>query len=169
MLRKPDLKLKINVDVFGFRANEVKCLQDYYDILADRQLKEHLVYHDIGHNLVTNTGLNQIGNLITGVNTNSYTYNGVGSSASAASATDTDLLTAIGSRVAITNRYVSSNVAHLDTFYNSVDNNGTWNETIIATASSGANAGARRVLATTFTKSAGNTATIAWSITLTAV
>jgi len=160
------VRLEANVEIYTFDADEIRSYDDYKKLTKD-ELEGHL--HFKGKNLVVNTGLNFIKDLLTAATTGSITHNGVGSSSTAVVADDTDLITAIGSRLAITNRYSGgTGIGKFDTFYASTDNNGTWRETIMATASTGANAFARKVI-TDFTKATTNTAVAAWTLTGTGV
>ena len=160
------VRLEANVEIYTFAASEIRSYDDYKK-LTKNELEGHL--HFKGKNLVLNGGLNFIKDLLTAATTGSVTHNGVGSSSQAVVPGDTDLITAIGSRLAITNRYSGgTGIGKFDTFYASSDNNGTWRETIIATASTGANAFARKVI-TDFVKATTNTAVVSWTITKTAV
>lgn len=169
------LKIRVNVDVLFFNADKVPDYASYMRLMGGRDalawcnIQSAMVGHEFGHNLITDYGLNYIAGLINGVNTVYIQYNGVGSSSTAAASTDTDLLTPIGSRKAVTagGAYVISNVCHIDTFYASADNNGTWREYIISHLSSGANATARYVAAGDFTKDISKSAVVAWTISLT--
>lgn len=176
-VRKPirdAIKYRVNVDLFFFKNEMIPDYATYWRLLTDRSpfknMSRHFIIrattdHFTGHNLITDYGLNQFGNLIAGINQLYMRYNGVGSSSTAAQATDTDLITAIGSRKEVTNRYVINNVIHIDTHYLNTENNGTWRELIISEASSGANASARYVMAANFTKDTTKSALAAWTIT----
>lgn len=148
--------------VTGFNADYVKTFDDY---LSERKRRQGRIYQDVGHNLIVDAGSNQIGNLCVGANTNSFTHNGVGSSTTAVAAGQTDLQTPI-TRIAVTSRYQVSNASHFDTFWDSATGNGTWNETGIFTAISSGTMGSRKVLSSPFTKSTANTATVAWTWTI---
>lgn len=164
MRNHAQFKIKDNVKVYGFDAKKIKTYKDYLKL---KNKEKYLVVE--GKNLIVNVGLNFIKDLLTATVTGSITHCGVGSNSTAAAATDTDLNTAIGSRLAITNRYSGgTGIAKFDTFYASGDNNGTWLETIIATASAGANAFARKIIGS-FVKSSSNTAVVGWTITITAI
>lgn len=167
------LNIRANVDVWGFPADAVPTFEDYLRLKQKGELREVAIYHDRGHNLAVNAGLNQLGNLLIGANTSYASHCGVGSSTTAAAAGQTDLQTPISPRVSIPSggRYLGTNTgeAHLDTFFGSSDNAGSWNETGLFTAASSGTMYCRRVLAATFTKSTANTAVVAWTITFAAV
>ena len=157
------IKLNSHVKLYSFDSKLVKNYQDYQKLQDKRK---YLV--DEGNNLVVNQGLNFIRDMMTAVTTGSVTHSQPGTSNTAVNATDTALGGAIGSRLAIQTRYSGGNgVINLDTFYTAGDNNGTWAEAAIFTASSGGSMIARRVLASTFVKSTSNTALLAWAITMT--
>ena len=137
-----------------------------YKKLTDEEKQEHLV--DEGNNLVVDIGLQQIALLMVGSNTNSFTHCGVGSGTNTPTAGDLDLQTAIG-RNTINDRYRVGLVANFDTFFGKNDQNGTWEETCLATAASGNNILCRRKFTSTFTKSTSNSSIVAWTITLAAV
>lgn len=98
-----------------------------------------------------------------------FTHCRVGSGTNTPAAGDTDMQTIIGSGLTVTSKYRSSLSANYDTFFSTTDNNGSWNETGLATASTGGTLLCRRKFSSTFTKSTSNTAVVAWAITLAAV
>lgn len=158
------LKIKGTPEVWGFDVKDVKTFDDYLKLKQKDRLDRVAIHHDIGDNLVVNAGLDQIGNLILGINTNSFTHNGVGTDGTAAAAGQTALLGQI-TRVAVNSRYlVSTGAAHFDTFYDSSTGNGTWLETGLFTASVSGTMLARKVIAS-FTKSTSNTAVVAYTVT----
>lgn len=160
-LDEKPVKVDYNVEVFSLPADFT---YEDYQRLTEREREGYL--HERVHNLVLNAGLDQIVDLMIATDTSSFTHCGVGSSSQAAAAGDTDLITAIGSRVAVTNRYkVSTGEAHFDTFFSSSANAGTWQEVIIANASSAGDALNRTVISS-FTKSSSNSAVVAVTVTL---
>lgn len=124
---------------------------------------------DKGKNLVVDAGMFQVISLMIGNNTNSFTYCGVGSGTGTPTSADTDMETAIGSRVAIRDRFRSGLEAHYETFFGKNDNNGSWEESGLFDASTGGNMLCRRKFTSTITKSSSNGYVIAWTITLAAV
>jgi hypothetical protein len=123
------------------------------------------------HNKVVNDGLEHIGKLMTGASSTSVGYCDVGSGNTAPAAGQTGLDAPIGSRHAITYRFPEGKtITHYDTFYGDQENNGTWKEAALAVGSSGTPIIARLLVnaPTGFTKDTTKTATVAWSITLTA-
>ena len=92
---------------------------------------------DQGDNLVVDAGLSQIIDLMIATDTSSFTHCRVGSGTNTPAAGDTDMQTIIGSGVTVTNRYKSGLVAYFDTFFSTSANNGSWEETGIANASTG--------------------------------
>lgn len=154
-----------NVELYAFPKEFT--FDDYLILKKYGELGDYLV--DQGHNLAVDAGMNQIIALMIGTNTNSFTHCRVGSGTNAAAAGDTDLQTIIGSGLTITNRYSTSLNAKFDTFFSTSDNNGTWAETGLATASTGGTLLCRRLFSSSFVKSTSNTAIVAWTITLAAV
>ena len=162
MENKAQFKIEGNVEIYSFPADKFPTLESIKNI----DKKPYLI--DRGDNMVVDYGLDFIKNLITATTTGSILYNGVGSSSTAVTSADTDLGTAIGSRLAIQTVYSGgTGIAKFDTFYTAGDNNGTWNESIISPSISGANAFARKILVSPYTKSTSNTALISWTITIT--
>lgn len=160
-------KLQGRVKVYSFSKDFTFAQYEQMRDLQPSKLATFL--HDEGDNLAVNAGLDQACNLLLGINTNSFTHCGVGSSNTAAAAGQTALVSQLGSRNTVTSRYlVSTGAAHFDTFFASGDAAGTWQETGLFTASVSGTMLARRVISS-FVKSASNTAVVAWTITLVAV
>ena len=157
--------LKGNVELYCFPPNFT--FNDIQKLRQTKQLEQFLV--DKGDNLVVDAGLSQIIDLMIGTDTDSFTHCRVGSGTTAPDASDTDMETIIGSGLTVTNKYKSGLVAYFDTFFSTSDNNGSWEETGIANASTGSDLLCRRKFSSSFTKSTSNTALVAWSITLAAV
>ena len=141
----------------------------YDNYLELKKTGEHKKYiKDKGDNLVVDAGLAQIVDLMIGTDTSSFTHCRVGSGTNTPAAGNTDMQTIIGSGVTVTNRYRSGSVAYFDTFFSTTSNNGSWEETGIANASTGSDLLCRRKFSSTFIKASTNTALVAWSITLSA-
>jgi len=153
-----------NVKLYEFPKNFT--YQDFHKLSQDEREKFCV---DSGDNLVVDAGLAQIIDLMIGTDTQDFTHCAVGSGTNTPAAGDTDLQTPIGSRLTVTNRYISGLTANFDTFYATGDNNGTWEETGIFSNPSGADMLCRRKFASSFTKATTNTALVAWTITLAAV
>lgn len=153
-----------NVEIYSLPNNFT--YSDYHN-LSKEQKHEYLV--EKGENLVVDVGMQYIIDLMIAVVSGSFTHCRVGSGSTTPASSDTALQTIIGSGLTVTNRYRSSLSGHWDTFFSTSDNNGTWNETALATASTGGTILCRRVLGTPFVKSSSNTAVVAWTITLAAV
>ena len=152
-----------NVKLYAFDSKSVKNYQDYLKL---KDKRKYLI--DEGNNLVVNQGLNFIRDVMTATTTGSITHTQPGSGSTAVNANDTALVTAIGSRLAASDRYSGGNgIINIDTFYTAGDNNGTWAEVGAFTASTGGSMIARRVLAATFAKATTNTALLAWTFTMT--
>lgn len=162
MEQKAQFKLNANVKLYSFPADKYPT----YESIKNIDLEKYKV--DEGDNMVVDYGLDFIKNLLTAATTGSLLYTGVGSSSTAVTSADTDLGTAIGSRLSIQTAYSGgTGIAKFDAFYTSGDNNGSWNEAILSSASSGANAFARKILTSTYTKATTNTALLSWTITIT--
>ena len=162
MENKAQFKIEGNVEIYSFPADK------YPDYESIKNIDKSKYLIDKGDNMVVDYGLDFIKNLLTATTTGSLLYNGVGSSSTTVTSADTDLGTAIGSRLAIQTRYSGgTGIAKFDTFYTAGDNNGTWNETILSPSSSGANAFSRKILVSPYTKATTNTALVSWTITIT--
>lgn len=160
--QKAQFKIKGNVSLYSFPSDKFPT----YESIKNIDLEKYKI--DVGNNMVVDYGLDFIKNLLTAATTGSLLYNGVGSSTTAVTSADTDLGTAIGSRIAIQTIYSGgTGIAKFDAFYTAGDNNGSWNEAIISPSSSGANAFARKILSSTYTKATTNTALLSWTITIT--
>ncbi len=156
--------LKGNVELYEFPAD-----MTYDKYLKLKETGDHKRYiKDKGDNLVVDAGLAQIVDLMIGTDTSSFTHCRVGSGTNTPAAGNTDMQTIIGVGVTVTNRYRSGAVAYFDTFFSTSANNGSWEETGIANASTGSDLLCRRKFSSTFTKTSSNTALVAWSITLSA-
>ena len=162
MENKAQFKIEGNVEIYSFPADKFPD----YESIKDMDKSKYLI--DKGDNMVVDYGLDFIKNLLTAATTGSILYSGVGSSTTAVTSANTDLGTAIGSRLAIQTTYSGgTGIAKFDAFYTAGDNNGSWNEAIISPSSSGANAFARKILVSTYTKATTNTALLSWTITIT--
>lgn len=161
---KAKFAIKGNVELYEFPA-------DYtFDKIQKLNPEEKKAYlKDKGDNLVVDTGLAQIVDLMIGTDTSSFTHCRVGSGTNTPAAGDTDMQTIIGTGLTVTNRYRSGAVAYFDTFFSTSSNNGTWAETGIANASTGSDLLCRRKFSSTFSKTSSNTALVAWTITLSSV
>lgn len=156
---KCPVKVGYNVEVFALPPDFT--YEDYL-ALSERHREGYLAERQ--HNLVVNAGLDQLGNLVLGINTSSFTHCGVGSSNTAVAAGQTDLQTGI-TRIAVTNRYlVSTGAAHFDSFFSSATGNGTWLEVGLFTASSSGTMLNRTVIAS-FTKDTTKSAVVAITVT----
>jgi len=164
MENKAQFTVEGNVELYSFPADK---FPDYESVkkLTEDEKRKYLV--DKGDNMVVDTGLDHVKNLLIGASAVSILYSGVGSGSTAVTSGDTDLETAIGSRLLIQTRYSGgTGIAKFDSFYSAGDNNGTWNESILAQATSG-NIFARKILVSPFTKATTNTAVLSWTITVT--
>jgi hypothetical protein len=153
-----------SVEIYSFPSDK---FPDYESVkkISTEEMKNYLV--EKGDNMVVDNGLDIIKNHLIGSDTTSILYSGVGSGSTAVTSGDSDLETAIGSRLLIQTRYSGgTGIAKFDSFYSAGDNNGSWNEAILAQASSG-NIFARKLLVSTFTKATTNTAVLSWTITVT--
>ena len=159
---KSQFEVTGNVELYSFPADKYPT----YESIKNIDKSKYLV--DKGDNMVVDYGLDFIKNLLIASTTGSLLYTGVGSSSTAVTSSDTDLGTAIGDRLAIQTTYSGgTGIAKFDAFYTAGDNNGSWNESIISPSSSGANAFARKLLVSTYTKATTNTALLSWTITIT--
>lgn len=120
---------------------------------------------DKGHNLVTDSGLQQIILLMVGNNTTSFTLCGVGTGTGTPVSSDTALGTSLGTNT-INSRYRVANTAYFNTFFGKNDENGSWTETGLFTSTP--TMLCRRKFGSTFVKSTSNSAVVAWTIAFTA-
>lgn len=163
--QKAQFEVTGNVKLYSFPADKFPTYESIKN-LSEKELESFK--ESEGDNMVVDYGLDFIKNLLTAATTGSILYTGVGSSSTAVTSADTDLGTAIGSRLTIQTRYSGgTGIAKFDAFYTAGDNNGSWNEAILSSASSGATAFARKILTSTYVKSTSNTALLAWTITIT--
>lgn len=162
---KAKFSMKGNVELYEFPSD-----MTYDDYLELKKTNKHIKYlKDKGDNLVVDAGLAQIVDLMIATDTSSFTHCRVGSGTATPAAANTDMQTIIGVGVIVTNRYKSGSVAYFDTFFSTTANNGSWEETGIANASTGGDLLCRRKFSSTFTKATTNTALISWTITLASV
>ena len=165
MEAKAQFKINGNVKIYSFPSDKFPTYESIRCISNDG-LEQYKQVD--GDNMVVNNGLDVIKNYLIGSATTALLYTGVGSSTTAVTSSDTDLITAIGSRMGIQTNYSAGvGIAKFDSFYTASDNNGSWNEAIISTSLSGNNAFARKILSSTFVKSSSNTALLNWTITVT--
>ena len=116
-------------------------------------------------NLIVTAGYDLLASVLIGAA--SISYCGVGSGSTAAAADDTDLETAVGARKPITTATRAGAIALFSTFFSSAENNGTWNEAILATGISGENIISRAVFSTPYLKTNLKKCTLDWNYTLT--
>ena len=153
------MKLVGNVSIYSlppdFTFNDFKkCNKEKY--LVDK-----------GKNLVVDMGLKAILNLMTGQSTEYFNYCGVGSGTTTAAADDTDIETAIGSRVPVNDVWRGGLSGYWYTFFDKNTCNGTWTESVIANASTGGDIMCRRKFNSSFVKSTSNAGVVEWVITVT--
>lgn len=163
-------RVRENIEVTDFNTAVTFFLEHqpkfFQNVLLEQLKPRGVVYHYSNHNIVPNVGLQQIGALLIGSNTNSITHCQVGTSSTATDASQTDLVGAISPRLAITSRYpTGSTITNYDTFFGSADGTGTWQESGLFTAITSGIMMARLTMSS-FTKDTTKTATVAWSITL---
>jgi len=116
------------------------------------------------NNLVVTAGKSYICDLLIGAATEGFTYCGVGASGQTPSPSDTDLLSPIGPRRRVTDRFKVGSTATFSTFFGSQDNNGTWREAGLFTSASGGVMLSRAVFPTPLVKDEAKTVTLDWDI-----
>lgn len=124
-----------------------------------KPVEEHMVT-----NLVVTAGKSYICDLLIGAATESFAYCGVGASAQTPSPSDTDLVSPIGSRKRVTDRFRVGCTATFSTFFGSQDNNGTWREAGLFTSASGGVMLSRAVFPSPLIKDETKTVTLDWDI-----
>ena len=149
-----------------YDSNIIKTYDDYVRFRDSGKLDGVTLKTLKGDNRIVDVGIQQIIDLFLGANVlyPAFCQNGTGSTA--VTAGDTGLATATGSRVAVNYKYRSGLSAKIDTFFTSADQNATWAEVALFTASSGGIMFCRKVYDSTFVKSTSNTATVTWTWTL---
>ena len=115
-------------------------------------------------NLVVTAGKSYICDLLIGAASEGFAYCGVGASAQAPSPSDTDLVSPIGPRRRVTDRFRVGCTATFSTFFGSQDNNGTWREAGLFTSASGGVMLSRAVFPTPLIKDETKTVTLDWDI-----
>jgi len=119
------------------------------------------------NNLIVDTGLNFICDRMKDATESVMSHMGVGSNSTAAAAGDTDLGTLLGSREALDSTTVTNNQIVFVASFEANDGTGTIEEAGVFNAATGGTM-LCRVLTGTITKSASDTLTITWTITLSA-
>ncbi len=117
-------------------------------------------------NVFVTVGKAWLGDLMIGVKATTLSYVGVGSGTTAPAIGDTDVETPIGSRHIYTDRFRSSNIVTISTFFASGENNGTWNNCGLFTAVTAGDMFCHSSFAAPVTKSAANTQTLDYDVTL---
>ncbi len=115
-------------------------------------------------NLVVTAGKSYICDLLIGAATEGFAYCGVGASSQTPSPSDTDLVSPIGPRKQVTDRFRVGCTATFSTFFSSQDNNGTWCEAGLFTSESGGVMLSRAVFPTPLIKDETKTVTLDWDI-----
>ena len=156
---KSQMKLVGNVSIYSLPPDFT-----YEDF---KKCNKEMYLIDKGKNLVVDMGLKAILNLMTGQSTEYFNYCGVGSGTTVAAATDTDIETAIGSRVAVNDAWRGGLSGYWYTFFDKNTCNGTWTESVIANASSGGDILCRRKFNSSFVKTTSNAGVVEWVITAT--
>lgn len=161
-----NLKLKGSVEARVYDARYIQTWKDYL-IAENRGLLDKVtVWKDVGPNRVVDVGIGLVINYIIGASVvyPSHCQNGTGNTA--VTATDTGLQTPTGSRLALSRKYKSGLSVKFDTFFGKNDSNATWAETALFNDISAGTMLSRKIYASTFVKSTSNTATVAWTWTL---
>ena len=156
---KSQFSIKGNVKLYSLPAEFT-----FNDFQKLDNKEKYLV--DEGDNLVVDTGMIRIANLMTGTSTVSWTLCGVGSGTNTPVSTDTALQTSIGTNT-INDRYRAGLNVYFNTFFAKADENGTWTETCLLTSDSIMLC--RRLFSAAFTKDTTKAAVVAWTLTLSAV
>jgi hypothetical protein len=114
-------------------------------------------------NLIVQNGYELLTDVLIGESTISYC--GVGSGETEPTESDVNLETAIGDRKPVTTATRAGAIGLFSTFFSSADNNGTWNEAVLATQLSGDSTIISRALFdNTFIKSVDSTCVVDWTI-----
>lgn len=118
-------------------------------------------------NMFVTVGKAWLGDVMIGVKATTLSYVGVGSGTTAPAAGDTDVETPIGARHIYTDRFRSSNIVTISTFFASGENNGTWGNAGLFTAVTAGDMFCHSTFAAPVTKSTANTQTIDFDLTIT--
>lgn len=111
-------------------------------------------------NLFVTMGKAWLGDVMIAVKSTSLQYVGVGSGTAPPAAGDTDVETPIGARHIYTDRFRSSNIVTISTYFSSGENNGTWGNAGLFTAVTSGDMFCKSTFASPVTKSTANTQTI---------
>ncbi|MFQ6134765.1 MAG: hypothetical protein ACE5KU_02980 [Nitrososphaerales archaeon] len=156
------LKGRVRVQVW-----DAKKYPTYQDVLTATHRGVEPLEEQVIDNLIVTAGKNHIADLLANNGgTVNCGYVGVGSSSQTPAVGDTDLITAIGSRKAVTDDSRTNNVANFSTFFASADNNGTWNESGLFWDATAGDMLARALFSPAITKDTTKTVTVDWSITV---
>lgn len=117
-------------------------------------------------NLFVAAGKAWLGDIMIGVKSTTLQYVGVGSGTTAPAAGDTDVETPIGSRHIYTDRFRSSNIVTVSTFFSSSENNGTWGNAGLFDLVTAGDMFCHSTFATPVAKSTANTQTIDFDLTI---
>ncbi len=118
-------------------------------------------------NVFVTMGKAWLGDIMIAVKSTTLSYVGVGSGTTPPTVGDTDVETPIGSRHIYTDRFRSSNIVTISTFFASGDNNGTWNNCGLFTAVTAGDMFCHSSFVAPVTKSVANTQIIDFDITIT--
>jgi len=119
------------------------------------------------NNLIVDVGKSHICDLMIGDTTAYFNYCAVGSGTTAPTSADTALEAEITPRKTVTDSFRTANKATWSTFFGTADNNGTWNECGLFTASTGGVMLCRALFPSTITKDETKTITVDWEVTIT--
>lgn len=165
-IKEKPIKLTGHVEARLYDANIIKTYEDYCKYRDSGRLDEVTLQKTEGKNRIVDVGIQQIIDLFLGANVLYPAFCQNGTNNTAVTAGDTGLNTPTGSRVAVNYKYRSGLSAKIDTFFTSADQNATWAEVALFTASTGGIMFSRKIYAATFAKSTSNTATVTWTWTL---
>jgi len=122
---------------------------------------------EIGNaNMFVTQGKAWLGDVMIGVKSTELTHVAVGSGTTAPAAGDTDVETIIGARHVYTDRFRSSAVVTLSTYFSSTENNGTWGNAGVFTDVSAGDMFCHSTFASPVAKSASNTQVVDFDITI---
>ncbi len=174
MQLKPQIKTRAIVREFPANAFPLKikgkCVRDRLGHLAITLDSIHSIepIREIKNaNVFVTVGKAWLGDIMLGVKSTTLQYIGVGSGTTAPASGDTDVETAVGARHIYTDKFRSSNIVTVSTFFASGDNNGTWGNAGLFDLVTAGDMFCHSTFSSPVTKSTANTQTLDFDITIT--
>lgn len=146
-----------NIDIKNWKGHVTLTVFDQNDHIIPEECQEF-------DNMLVTAGKELIADAIRGAA--SISYCGVGSGQTAVTVSDTDLESIIGARKLITTSARSGTVVVFSTFFSAVDNNGTWKEAGLFSASTAGTMLCHALFVTPFVKTNLKRCQLDWTVTI---